>query len=111
MVCRAAFLVLSLLFRMRAASQPDKSSHDVAPINAARIRLCFSQDNRLGHVEIDREAIETLARWYAREAGVRNLSKLVDKVLYQTRAAIVSLLLFVMTIVVVAIVVCFTALA
>ncbi|CAN0464115.1 unnamed protein product, partial [Scytosiphon promiscuus] len=31
-------------------------------------------------VEIDREAIETLARWYAREAGVRNLSKLVDKI-------------------------------
>ena len=31
-------------------------------------------------MEITTEAIETLARWYAREAGVRNLSKLVDKV-------------------------------
>ncbi|CAM9305539.1 unnamed protein product [Hapterophycus canaliculatus] len=40
----------------------------------------MDKDNRLGHVEIDREAIETLARWYAREAGVRNLSKLVDKI-------------------------------
>ncbi|CAN0434805.1 unnamed protein product [Ectocarpus sp. 12 AP-2014] len=40
----------------------------------------MDKDNRLGHVEIEREAIETLARWYAREAGVRNLSKLVDKI-------------------------------
>lgn len=38
------------------------------------------QEDRLGHVNITTEAIETLARWYAREAGVRNLSKLVDKV-------------------------------
>ncbi|CAN0180341.1 unnamed protein product [Ascophyllum nodosum] len=36
--------------------------------------------DHLGHVEITREAIESLARWYAREAGVRNLSKLVDKI-------------------------------
>ncbi|CAN0269138.1 unnamed protein product, partial [Ectocarpus sp. 4 AP-2014] len=40
----------------------------------------MDKDNRLGHVEIEREAIESLARWYAREAGVRNLSKLVDKI-------------------------------
>ncbi|CAM9897944.1 unnamed protein product [Discosporangium mesarthrocarpum] len=33
-----------------------------------------------GKVSMSREAIESLARWYAREAGVRNLSKLIDKV-------------------------------
>ncbi|CAM9147442.1 unnamed protein product, partial [Choristocarpus tenellus] len=33
-----------------------------------------------GRIKITTEAIESLARWYAREAGVRNLSKLIDKV-------------------------------
>lgn len=37
-------------------------------------------------MEIESEAIEALARWYAREAGVRNLSKLVDKVRETDRA-------------------------
>lgn len=46
-----------------------------------RVTFCvLFQEDRLGHVEITSEAIETLARWYAREAGVRNLAKLVDKV-------------------------------
>eukprot|EP00752_Nemacystus_decipiens_P005164 g4687.t1 len=40
----------------------------------------MDKEDRLGHVEIETEAIEALARWYAREAGVRNLSKLVDKI-------------------------------
>lgn len=47
----------------------------------SRVTLCvLFQEDRLGHVEITSEAIGTLARWYAREAGVRNLAKLVDKV-------------------------------
>lgn len=36
----------------------------------------------MGHVEVSKDAIESLARWYAREAGVRNLAKLVDKVTF-----------------------------
>eukprot|EP00903_Cladosiphon_okamuranus_P015213 g14061.t1 len=40
----------------------------------------MDKEDRLGHVEIETEAIEALARWYAREAGVRNLSKLVDRI-------------------------------
>lgn len=39
-----------------------------------------TQEDAVGHVEISEEAIESLARWYAREAGVRNLASLVDKV-------------------------------
>lgn len=38
------------------------------------------KEDRVGDVEITNESIESLARWYAREAGVRNLANLIDKV-------------------------------
>lgn len=44
-------------------------------------------------MEIETEAIEALARWYAREAGVRNLSKLVDKVRQELRVCLLLFLL------------------
>lgn len=37
-------------------------------------------DNVPDSLAIDKSAIESLVRWYAREAGVRNLAKLVDKI-------------------------------
>jgi ATP-dependent Lon protease len=41
-------------------------------------------------VAVDKSAIESLARWYAREAGVRNLSKYIDKITRKLALQIVA---------------------
>jgi Lon-like ATP-dependent protease len=41
-------------------------------------------------VGVDRSAIESIVRWYAREAGVRNLSKYIDKITRKLALQIVA---------------------
>ena len=41
-------------------------------------------------VSISREAIQSLVRWYAREAGVRNLAKLIDRITRKLALQIVA---------------------
>jgi len=48
-----------------------------------------NDDNNKNGVEITKDAIESLARWYAREAGVRNLSKFIDKITRQLALSVV----------------------
>lgn len=61
-----------------ADDDPDKAAttdEDVSPL-----ALYKHADNVPDSLSIDKCAIESLVRWYAREAGVRSLAKYVDKI-------------------------------
>ena len=51
---------------------------------------CVHAPNVPETVGIARDAIETLARWYCREAGVRSLSKYIDKITRKLALQIVA---------------------
>eukprot|EP00546_Thalassionema_frauenfeldii_P007045 CAMPEP_0178924246 /NCGR_PEP_ID=MMETSP0786-20121207/17215_1 /TAXON_ID=186022 /ORGANISM="Thalassionema frauenfeldii, Strain CCMP 1798" /LENGTH=992 /DNA_ID=CAMNT_0020598925 /DNA_START=132 /DNA_END=3110 /DNA_ORIENTATION=- len=56
---------------------------------AGLLLLQQQQQQQEEGVEITTGAMESLARWYAREAGVRNLSKLIEKIARQLALSVV----------------------
>lgn len=61
-------------------SEEEDEGENEPPDNEERLPSYHLADGVPDNLSIDRSALESLVRWYCREAGVRNLSKKIDKI-------------------------------